>query len=77
MELFQSMGKQIRFTILLAPFQPTIKIELEAYLSTTVECYLDIKNTSDKMLNVSRIYSLNRVCLIILYVRSYIICRQL
>ncbi|XP_014473333.1 PREDICTED: protein abnormal spindle [Dinoponera quadriceps] len=52
MELFQSVDKQMRFTILLAPFQPMVRIELEAYLNTTVECYLDIKNPSDKILNV-------------------------
>ncbi|XP_032664555.1 protein abnormal spindle [Odontomachus brunneus] len=53
MELFQSVDKQTRFTLLLAPFQPTIRIELEAYLSTIMECYLDIKNPSDKTLNVT------------------------
>lgn len=57
MALLQSANMQTRFTILLAPFQSMIKIELEAYLNTTVECYLEIKNPSDQILIV-RIYSL-------------------
>lgn len=61
MELFQSVDEQTRYTMLLAPFQPTIRIELEAYLSTTMECYLDIKNPSDKTLNVRGVYSSNGI----------------
>ncbi|EFN85420.1 abnormal spindle-like microcephaly-associated protein homolog [Harpegnathos saltator] len=53
MELFQSVDKQIRFTLLLAPFQAMTRIELEAYVNNIVECYLDVKNPSNKTLNVT------------------------
>ncbi|XP_018308741.1 protein abnormal spindle isoform X2 [Mycetomoellerius zeteki] len=41
------------YSILLAPFQPATRIELEAKINTNVECYLDVRNSSDKTLNVS------------------------
>ncbi|KYN16622.1 PREDICTED: protein abnormal spindle [Trachymyrmex cornetzi] len=46
-----SMDK-FRYNILLAPFQPATRIELEAKINTNVECYLDVKNAGDKTLNV-------------------------
>jgi len=47
----QSMDK-LHYSVLLAPFQPVTRIELETKINTNVECYLDVRNTSDKTLNV-------------------------
>ncbi|XP_029164721.1 abnormal spindle-like microcephaly-associated protein homolog isoform X2 [Nylanderia fulva] len=44
---------KLRYIMLLAPFQPATRIELETNVNTSTECYLDIKNTSDKTLNVT------------------------
>lgn len=44
------------YSILLAPFQPATRIELEAKINTNVECYLDVRNSSDKTLNVWEMY---------------------
>ena len=43
---------KLRYIMLLAPFQPATRIELETNVNTSAECYLDIKNTGDKTLNV-------------------------
>lgn len=40
------------YVMLLAPFQPATRIELETNVNTSAECYLDIKNADDKTLNV-------------------------
>jgi len=45
-----SMDKH--YSMLLAPFQPATRIELETKINTSVECYLDVRNTGDKTLNV-------------------------
>ncbi|EZA59316.1 Protein abnormal spindle [Ooceraea biroi] len=45
--------KQPPYTMLLAPFQPATRIELETDVNTNIECCLNIKNTSDKILNVT------------------------
>ncbi|KMR00154.1 protein abnormal spindle [Lasius niger] len=44
---------KLRYIMLLAPFQPATRIELETNVNTSAECYLDIKNTGDKTLNVT------------------------
>jgi len=49
-----SMNK-LHYSVLLAPFQPATRIELETKINTNVECYLDVRNTSDKTLNVWKI----------------------
>lgn len=49
---------KLRYVMLLAPFQPATRIELETNVNTSTECYLDIKNTGDKTLNVRRILTL-------------------
>ncbi|EFN67743.1 Protein abnormal spindle [Camponotus floridanus] len=41
------------YVMLLAPFQPATRIELETNVNTSAECYLDIKNAGDKTLNVT------------------------
>jgi len=46
-----SMDK-LHYSMILAPFQPVTRIELETKINTNVECYLDVRNTSDKTLNV-------------------------
>ncbi|KAL6258750.1 hypothetical protein P5V15_010699 [Pogonomyrmex californicus] len=43
---------RLRYTMLLAPFQPATRIELETKINTNVECYLDIKNIGDRTLKV-------------------------
>ncbi|XP_012059780.1 PREDICTED: protein abnormal spindle [Atta cephalotes] len=52
-EIRQPSMDKFRYSVLLAPFQPATRIELEAKINTNVECYLDVKNTSDKTLNIS------------------------
>ncbi|XP_012224150.1 protein abnormal spindle [Linepithema humile] len=46
-------NKSVRYSILLAPFQPTTKIDLETVINTSTECYLDIINTGFKTLHVT------------------------
>lgn len=41
-----------RYSVLLAPFQPATRIELETKINTNIECYLDVRNASAKTLNV-------------------------
>jgi len=53
-----SMDKP-HYSMILAPFQPVTRIELETKINTNVECYLDVRNTSDKTLNVWKMWSLN------------------
>lgn len=43
---------KLHYIMLLAPFQPATRIELETNVNTSAECYLDIKNTGEKTLNV-------------------------
>ncbi|KAL0118078.1 hypothetical protein PUN28_009034 [Cardiocondyla obscurior] len=43
----------LRYSVLLAPFQPPTRIELEAKINTQIECCLDVINNGDKTLNVS------------------------
>lgn len=55
--------KQLQYTMLLAPFQPVTRIELEADVNTDTECCLIIKNTNDKTLNVRKVtLSTNSSC---------------
>ncbi|KYM97963.1 PREDICTED: protein abnormal spindle [Cyphomyrmex costatus] len=49
----ESSMDKFRYSILLAPFQPATRIELETKINTNIECYLDVKNTGDKTLNIS------------------------
>ncbi|XP_011883068.1 PREDICTED: protein abnormal spindle [Vollenhovia emeryi] len=44
---------RLRYSMLLAPFQPATRIELDTKINTTVECHLDVRNAGDKTLNVS------------------------
>ncbi|KAG7189703.1 hypothetical protein KM043_017371 [Ampulex compressa] len=53
MEKVDNCKSNYRYVLLLAPFQPQIRIEIEALINTKVECFLNIKNTSNKTLNVS------------------------
>ncbi|XP_072745833.1 uncharacterized protein [Anoplolepis gracilipes] len=52
-EAKNSCMDKLHYVMLLAPFQPAPRIELETNVNTSTECYLDIKNTSDKTLNVT------------------------
>lgn len=60
-------NKCTRYSLLLAPFQPTTKIDLETVVNTSIECCLDIKNTGPKTLHV-RTYFFNELCI---YLNSY------
>jgi len=51
------IGKQLHYTMLLAPFQPATRIELETNINTDVECSLNVKNISNKTLNVRQAIS--------------------
>ncbi|KAL6426055.1 hypothetical protein ACFW04_008971 [Cataglyphis niger] len=44
---------KLHYIMLLAPFQPATRIELETNVNTSAECYLDIKNIGEKTLNVT------------------------
>ncbi|KAK2581210.1 hypothetical protein KPH14_008009 [Odynerus spinipes] len=50
---FEGNTNDLHFTLVLGPFQPQTKITLEAFVNTTVQCYLNVKNISDKDLNVT------------------------
>lgn len=54
MEPLQFTDKTVHYTILLAPFQPMTKIELETQVDSNAECYLDIRNPIDKTLTVRK-----------------------
>ncbi|XP_071644132.1 uncharacterized protein [Temnothorax longispinosus] len=43
---------KLRYSMLLAPFQPATRIELETKINTNIECHLDVRNVGDKTLNV-------------------------
>ncbi|XP_024873817.1 protein abnormal spindle-like, partial [Temnothorax curvispinosus] len=43
---------RLRYSMLLAPFQPATRIELETKINTNIECHLDVRNVGDKTLNV-------------------------
>lgn len=58
-EVGKPNADRLRCSLLLAPFQPATRIELETKINTTIECYLDVRNASDKALNVWEIYSSN------------------
>ncbi|KAI4502823.1 hypothetical protein M0802_001867 [Mischocyttarus mexicanus] len=42
----------LHFTLVLGPFQPQTRITMEAFVNTTVQSYLTIKNTSNKVLTI-------------------------
>lgn len=42
----------LRYYVLLAPFQPATRIELETKINISIECHLDVRNTGDKTLKV-------------------------
>lgn len=43
---------RLYYSILLAPFQPATRIELETKVNTNIECHLDVRNAGDKTLKV-------------------------
>ncbi|XP_066596221.1 protein abnormal spindle [Prorops nasuta] len=49
----ENKNENLYYSLVLAPFQPQTKIELVAAVNTTIECYVDIKNISDKPINVN------------------------
>jgi len=51
------ISKQLHYTMLLAPFQPATRIELETNINTDIECSLNVKNISNKTLNVRKTIS--------------------
>lgn len=60
---------KLRYSVLLAPFQPATRIELETKINTNIECYLDVRNASAKTLNVWENILLKLNILILFYVR--------
>ncbi|XP_014600851.1 PREDICTED: protein abnormal spindle isoform X1 [Polistes canadensis] len=48
-----SNTNDLHFTLVLGPFQPQTRITMEAFINTTVQCYLTIKNTSNKVLTIT------------------------
>lgn len=52
MEPSKNTDKVTHYSILLAPFQPITRIELETHVNAIAECCLDIRNTADRTLNV-------------------------
>lgn len=50
---FQCNNNELHFTLVLGPFQPQTRITMETFVNTTVQCYLDVKNITDKDLIVT------------------------
>lgn len=51
-EVGKSENGVLRYSMLLAPFQPATRIELETKININTECHLDVRNIGDRTLNV-------------------------
>ncbi|XP_035738525.1 protein abnormal spindle-like isoform X1 [Vespa mandarinia] len=50
---FDRSTNDLHFTLVLGPFQPQTRITMETFVNTTVQCYLTIKNISNKALTIT------------------------
>ncbi|XP_015174315.1 PREDICTED: protein abnormal spindle isoform X2 [Polistes dominula] len=51
--IHSNTNNDLHFTLVLGPFQPQTRITMEAFINTTVQSYLTIKNTSNRVVNIT------------------------